>query len=148
MIFVFVHAAVLARRHVQRQTVRPVHHDAIGADVYPAFFRIASNDQIVRADVAPAVELVPARHRKFENVDVFAPMNFSKSGAGGHGFRGERRNFLHLAAPSLNELEIAQAAVHAEGQRQTSRRRNQIRCNPVALRIIFYAVKKNCRTGF
>ena len=84
-----------------------MHHDTVSADVYPAFFGIASDHQIIRADVAPAVELVPARHRKFENVDFFALLNVLEERAGGNGFSGQRSDLFHLPAPRLNKLDIA-----------------------------------------
>ena len=57
--------AVLARRHPQPHGIAVVDHDAIGADIDPFGVGVAHDDEIARADVAAAVELVQKRHRKF-----------------------------------------------------------------------------------
>ena len=141
-----MHAAMLAWRHVQRQTIRAMHHNSVSADVHPIFFRVARDYQIVGADVAPAVELVPARHGKLEHVDVFALLDVFEERSGSNRFSANRCNFLHLLAPSLDKIHIAQTRFHAERQRQTSDRRNQIRRDPIALGIILDPVENDRRS--
>src|ERR1043165_401042 len=74
MIFISMHTPVFAGRHMQPETIGAMNHDAISADVHPTFVGIARNHQIVGADVAPAIELVPPRHGKLEHVNVSSPL--------------------------------------------------------------------------
>ncbi len=62
-IFLPVDIAVMARRNIKRQRIAIVHHHAIAAEIDPAFVRIAADGDIERAQVAPAVALVPMRRR-------------------------------------------------------------------------------------
>ena len=75
VIFFFVDPAVLARRHMEPDAIRPMDHDPVRADVYPSFLRISADHQIIRTDVTTAVQFVPARHREIEQVDVAAFSN-------------------------------------------------------------------------
>ena len=119
VIFVLVHAPMFPRRHMQREAIRTVNHDSISTHVHPVFFRVARDYQIVSADIASAVELMPARYRKLEHVDVFALLDVFEERSGSNRFSGDRCNFLHLLAPSLDKIHIAQTRFHAERQRQT-----------------------------
>src|SRR5512144_3226217 len=65
-----VNAPVFSRRHVQSHVIAPVDHDSIGTDVYPAFVGIARDHKVIRADIPAAVQLVPARHGKSEQIDI------------------------------------------------------------------------------
>ena len=66
---------MLARRHMQSHVIATMDHDPIRADIDPTLFRIAGNHQIVGADVTAAVELMPTRHGKLEQIDVAALLN-------------------------------------------------------------------------
>ena len=57
-----------------------MHHDAVAADVDPTFFGIPCDHHVARADVAPAVALVPKGHGKFEEIDIVALKTFSSTG--------------------------------------------------------------------
>ena len=74
-IFLTDDPALLAGRNVERQRVAVMDHDAVAADVDPAFVDIAGNDEVGRADISAAVLFMPMRHRQREEVDVLAFVN-------------------------------------------------------------------------
>ena len=76
--------AVLALRAHHRRHVAVVGLHPIGAVIDPAGVRIAHDHHVAGADVIAAVMLVPARHRDFENVDVFAGVHVLQHRAGLH----------------------------------------------------------------
>ncbi len=49
-----------------------LHHDAVGADVDLAGFRIFGDDAAASADVRAAVQVVPVGHGKFVEIDVLS----------------------------------------------------------------------------
>ncbi len=63
-IFLPVNIAVVPRRDIKRQGVAVMHHDAIAAEIDPAFVEIAADRNIERPQVAPAVTLMPVRRRQ------------------------------------------------------------------------------------
>src|SRR5262249_52963735 len=75
-------AALLAGRDVEAERVFVVNHDAVSSEVDPAFIRVACDVNRARADVTPAVELVPLRRREFPNVDLFTFEDVFQNGAG------------------------------------------------------------------
>ncbi len=114
-IFFAVQPAMFARRDVERERVFPLQHDAISARVYPAFFRILSDHQVVGADVASAVELMPARDRKGFEIDILLDAVL------------EDRRVFHVLGfdglkvsdflpPGLNELRYADMRIIAHRQ--------------------------------
>src|SRR6516165_10793781 len=88
---------------------------------------------------------MPAWHGKFENVDLFAFFDVIKKRTGGNRLSRDRRNLLHLLTPSLDEIHVAHAGLHPEGERQAPDGGNQIGRDAIALRVIFDAVKKQRR---
>src|SRR5258706_15852263 len=74
-IFLPVQPAMLSRRDVHAHGIAVVHHDPVTADVDPTFVGIAGDYHVTGANVTPAVALVPARHGKFEKIDVVAGKN-------------------------------------------------------------------------
>src|SRR5438477_541273 len=66
---------VLTRAHPDTQPVAVVDLDAVGTHVHEAAHRVAHDDHVARADVAPAVLLVVARHRKLPEVHVAARLD-------------------------------------------------------------------------
>src|SRR3954453_9280154 len=69
-ILLAMQATVFSRRDVKRDGIFSLQHDSIGPGIDPALFGILRNDEIVRADVASAVELVPAGNGKLFEIDV------------------------------------------------------------------------------
>src|ERR671919_2496407 len=73
--------AVLARRNIKPDFVSILKHHAIAADVFQPRLRIARNDQMSRSQITTAVARVPARHRKFEQIDLIALLYVFDRGA-------------------------------------------------------------------
>ena len=146
MIFFLVDPSMLSRRHVQCQAVRAVNHNPVGADVYPILFWIARNHQIVGADITSTVQFVPARHRKLEHVDVFTLLHVLEEWTGRNGFGSNRSDLFNLPAPGLDEIYVAQTGFHSKCERQALRRRDQIRRDAIALRVISDAIENNRRS--
>src|SRR6266576_3265192 len=74
-IFLPVHAAMFSRRDVHAHGVSIMHHYPVATDVHPVLIRIARDHDVTRANVTPAVALVPKRHRELEKIDVSAAAN-------------------------------------------------------------------------
>ena len=70
---------MLSRRDVESHALRIVDHAAIGAEIHPAFVRVAGSDQARSADKATAIELVHERHREFEQVDLVTGIDVLKN---------------------------------------------------------------------
>src|SRR5690606_19677463 len=70
--FLQVEAAVLALVDLDADEVRAMNHAAVGAQVDPALLRIAGDDGAAGAQVATAIQLVPADGGEAQEVD-FSP---------------------------------------------------------------------------
>jgi len=109
---------VLARRNVERDGILSLEHHTISAGVDPAFLGILGNHQVVGADVATAVELMPARHRETFQVDTFFNAILEDRRVfdvyGVH--RLKVSNFL---PPRLDEFGNAECRIGAHRQRQS-----------------------------
>ena len=71
-IFVAMDAAVLAFGDLAAHGLAVVDLAAIGAEIEPAGVRVLRHHAVGGADEARLVQLVVARHRKFQHVDVVA----------------------------------------------------------------------------
>ncbi len=77
--FLPMQAAMFARRDVKRHRVFSLEHDTISSGIDPTLFRILGDHQIVGADVAAAVQLMPARELETLRDRYFFRRDFRKS---------------------------------------------------------------------
>src|SRR4029077_593227 len=78
VIFFLMNPPVLSRRHMQTDSIRPMHHDPVGTHIYPALFWVSADDQIIRADIAATVQFMPARYGEIEQIYLLPPFNILK----------------------------------------------------------------------
>src|SRR5262249_39400293 len=66
----------------------------------------------------------------------------------GNRFGAQRSNFLDSLPPGLNEIQIARAGSHPEGQREPFDRRYQVDRDAISRWVILDSVKDERRAGF
>ena len=128
--------------------VSVVHHNAVATDVDPIFVRIACDHDVAGADIAPAVALVPKRHRKLEEIDIVAGKNIFQHRSARDGHRRNRRRLRQTLAPRLNE------SFARDVQRQIGRERRAFQTleeadeNAISRRVVFDPVEEQRRAVF
>src|SRR5919112_5870407 len=100
--FLIVHSSVFAGRNIKADLVSILKHDAIAADVFDASLGIASNHEMRRSQIAPAVALVPSRHRKFEQINLVTAFNILHYSASGDDIWFDRFKRSKLCTQSIN----------------------------------------------
>jgi hypothetical protein len=130
-------AALLAGRHPQPGRLLVVHHDAIGGGVDPARVRIAHDDHVVGADIAPAVELVDERRRELQQVHVVVAIDIRQDRAVCDLDRRDQLEFLlHMGAHAMDQVHLVrrlgQAQHHGEPSVRIGRARQHAEARGVA----------------
>src|SRR3989338_11218052 len=67
--------SMFARRNIKSDTFLIMDHDAIGTQIYPTFIRILRNVKTARANVTPAIKLVPKGCGERQDVDIIAHLD-------------------------------------------------------------------------
>ncbi len=114
-IFSAMQAAMFSGRDVERKSVFSLQHDAISSRVDPTFVRVAGDHEIVGADIAAAVKLMPARDRKSFEIDI-ALEPVLKDRRVGYILRLDGFEVSNLAAPGLDEVRDADFGIGAHRQ--------------------------------
>ena len=68
-------APVFARNHIEPDMIAVMDHHPVGADIDPIRVEVPRHDRAAGTDIAPAIQLVPERRRKRQDVDVSALLN-------------------------------------------------------------------------
>ena len=98
------------------QAIFAVDHNPIGPHVDPAFFGIPRYDEVVGADIAAAVQLVPTGYRETQDIHIRSLQPVFEQGSAGDPLRLYRVDLFDFAAPPLDELQLAQMGLQAHGQ--------------------------------
>src|SRR5262245_6050675 len=131
-------APVLAAQNQQRRDrVLAPDHAAIDADVLHAGVRVLGDDAGISVDVAPALQVVPFRHREFEQVDRIAldDVLLDRPGRDPHRRDALAVLFHHV----LDDLAVAGALREAQRQRQPLARADAAAEHAPAARILVAA---------
>src|SRR5256885_16292785 len=97
--------SVFARRHPDADSLRVVHHHAVGAAVDPVFLGIAHDDDVVGADVAAAVQLVQEGDRELEHVDFAVAHDVFEHGSALHDARRDGTMGLHAVTIGAHHIQ-------------------------------------------
>src|SRR5579862_645411 len=96
--------------------LRVVHLHAVGTDVHEAVLGVLVNDGVARADVGPAVKLVPDRHGEARKVDVVAGLDVFENGPAVHNLGGYGIVVVPVLLEHRHELLFGGLGVHAQGE--------------------------------
>src|SRR5262245_6987825 len=135
-------AALLAGRDVEAERIFIVNHHSVGSEIDPALIGVARDVNRARADVTPAVKLVPLRRRKLPHVDVFAFGDILCHGAGLDDFRLDVFDVIDAAFERVNEIEPAVADLHMQRRGDAVDRVHAVRENTIALRVALDVVEE------
>ena len=103
-IFLPVDSAVVARGHVERESVAVMDHDAITAQIDPVFVRIPADGNVESPDVSPAIALVPKWNRQRKQIDVFSFENVFHQRTRVHHARPMKLGMVEALLPGVHEL--------------------------------------------
>ena len=107
---------MFARRNPDPQRVFIMHANPVGADVGPLAVRVFHDHHAARADISPAVILVPARCRELQQVDLVAIFNIFRNRPI-RNFDGPERSLApELFFPRANDIEAGEFRVETECQ--------------------------------
>ena len=84
-----------------------MHHDAIAAEIDPAFVEIAADRDIERAQVTAAVALVPMRRGQRQKIDVLAFEDIFHQGSRIDDARRHQLRIVQALLPGVDELIAA-----------------------------------------
>ena len=145
VILLLDHVAVLALGAHHGGELLVVRLHAVGAVVDPAGVGIAHDHHVAGADVVAAVVLVPARHRDLEQVDIVAGLDVLQERTARHRYRRDGLRFLHVFAPMPHQLDLGAVGRVAHRHVDAADRGEQIRQNPMTLRISRDVVEQHQR---
>ncbi len=106
---------MLAGRNPDADLVSGMDHDAVGADIDPSGVRIAHHDQVFRADIAAAVELVDERRGELGEVDLLVTQDvLEHRAARKHARRDHAEVALHARLVGFDDVDASLGDRHAE----------------------------------
>ena len=123
-IFVAMNAAMLALGDLAADGLAVIDLAAIGAEVEPTRVRVLRHHAIGGADEARGVELVVARHRKLQHVDVVTLNHVLENGSVVDKARRQRLQVLHPGVIVLHDIDFA-LVFERQAQRQSDAARGR-----------------------
>jgi hypothetical protein len=145
-VFVAMDAPVLALGDLAADRLAVVHLRAIGAEIEPTVVGVLRHHAISGADKARLVELMVARHRKLEHIDLVALDHILQDRSIVDETRRQHLQILHARVIALHDVDLAGVFERqAECQRHATDRREMAIEGAKTLGIAGYLVEQDRR---
>ena len=116
------------------QRIFVVHDHPVDTHIDPTSFRFPGEDTRSRPDIVAAVQLVPFRRGKFQQVDIFSGKDVFQNRTGFYLLGRERFKGLELLLPGLDKIHVRKIRIEPKPQRHSSDAGHRVRGDTIAAR--------------